>query len=124
MGLVGRHLEALGIPTLCIASARDIIEAGKPPRSVFVDHPLGHTTGKPFDPVDQMEIVRAALQAWPRFERPAQIIDLHRRWAGDEAWKAEAMRADAGDSRAPRDETPQYQFEADRRLAEARGAAG
>ena len=123
MSLVARHLEARGIPTLCITSARDIIESGRPPRAVYVDYPLGHTTGKPFDPADQIEIVRAALQAWPRFERAAQIIDLDRRWAENDDWKSDAMRADAGDTRAPRDEMPQYQLEADRLLAEARAAA-
>ncbi len=123
MSLVARHLEARGIPTLCITSARDIIESGRPPRAVYVDYPLGHTTGKPFDPADQIEIVRAALQAWPRFERAAQIINLDRRWAENDDWKSDAMRADAGDTRALRDEMPQYQLEADRLLAEARAAA-
>ena len=122
MSLVARHLEARDIPTLCIASARDIIEAGRPPRAVFVDHPLGHTTGKPFDPVDQTEIVRAALEAWPRFERPAQIIDLHRRWTDNDDWKDGAMRADQGDARSSRDESPRYQHDADRLAAEVRAA--
>ena len=123
MSLVARHLEARGIPTLAIVSARDIIEAGRPPRAVFVDYPLGHTTGKPFDPADQLALLRAALEAWPSFEQPGRIIDLDRRWAEDEGWKADEMRADGGDERAPRDETPRYQLESDRLLAEARSAA-
>src|SRR3546814_6957411 len=45
MALVARHLEAAGLPTLCIVSARDIVEAVDPPRAVFVDYPLGHTAG-------------------------------------------------------------------------------
>ena len=48
MSLAARRLEALGIPTLCLGSALDILEAGAPPRAVFVDYPLGHSAGKPF----------------------------------------------------------------------------
>ncbi len=56
MSLVARHLEGLGIPTLCLGSALDILEAGAPPRAAFVDYPLGHSAGRPFDPADQDQI--------------------------------------------------------------------
>lgn len=101
-----------------MASARDIIRAGNPPRTVFVDYPLGHTTGKPHDPADQAAVLRAALAAFPRFSGPGEIIDLGHRWAEDEGWREQAGR-DIGDQRQPRDLTPRYQTEEDRRLAEA-----
>jgi D-proline reductase (dithiol) PrdB len=37
VGLVARHLEANGIPTVTFSCARDITEAARPPRSVFLD---------------------------------------------------------------------------------------
>ncbi len=39
--LVARHLEANGIPTVVIATARDIVESAAVPRLLFVDFPLG-----------------------------------------------------------------------------------
>lgn len=118
--LVARHLEARGLPTLIIASAWDIVLAGRPPRTVFVDYPLGHTTGKPGDAADQLEILGAALAAFPKFEAPGGFVDLGRAWGADDAWKTEAAGAGGGDQRQPRDLTPRYQYEADRLLAEAR----
>lgn len=117
MCLVARHLEAKGIPTLCLGSALDILTAGNPPRAAFVDYPLGHSAGKPFDKADQYRVVAEALAAFGSLSAPG-IERLAGSWDADPDWPAQAMRADAGDLRQPRDETPRYQFEADRRLAE------
>ena len=118
MSLIARHLEARGIPTLCLASALDIIEAGNPPRAVFVDYPLGHTTGKPFDPQDQYEVVRDALHLFEHANAPGHVVHLERAWSADASWQQTAMDPKGGDTRQPRDTTPQYQTEDDRRLAE------
>lgn len=117
--LIARHLEDNGIPTLIIASALDITRSGRPPRAVFVDYPLGHTTGKPFDEADQLAILRDALKAFEEIATPDTIRDLGRRWAEDDAWKRAATDASSGDQRQPRDTTPRYQHEADRLAAEA-----
>ncbi len=124
MSLIARFLEAQGIPTLCMASAYDIIRAGWPPRSVFLDFPLGHTTGKPFAPDQQYDIVRQAMAAFDAASGPGQQVLLDYQWSGDTAWKSAATDASAGDQRAPRDETPRYQLEADREAAAAVMAAG
>ena len=39
-------------------------------------------------------------------------------WAAGEAWKSKATDTSSGDSRQPRDTTPQWQFEADRVAAQ------
>ena len=119
MSLVARHLEAAGLPTVCLASALDIVRAGRPPRAVFVDYPLGHTAGKPFDLDDQRAVVNAALEQLEAIEAPGTIVQLAQAWSDAPGWRSEAMRPDSGDQRAVRDETPRYQCEADRRLAEA-----
>jgi len=49
VGLIARVVEESGIPTISVSSARDITELVKPPRSVFVNFPLGHETGRPPD---------------------------------------------------------------------------
>lgn len=108
---------------MCIASALDIIEAGRAPRTVFVDYPLGHTAGRPFDPADQKRIVTSALDALVSITTPGQIITLPAHWSEDNTWRAEAVDPGQGDTRQPRDTTPRYQYEADRVLAEAQAGS-
>ncbi len=114
MCLIARHLEAAGTPTVTLTSAYDITSAGKPPRASFVDYPLGHTCGRPFDAKDQYEIVRAGLAGLEAIEEPGAIVDLGRRWSEDARWKADAMTGDGGDTRSARDTTPQWQHPEDR----------
>jgi hypothetical protein len=121
VSLVARHLEANGLPTMCMASALDIITAGRPPRATFVDYPLGHTTGKPFDRADQLAIVRAGVQGFETLHSAGAIQHLPNRW-GDDAWREEAGSRSGGDTRQPRDESPQFQHPEDRLAALASGA--
>lgn len=124
MSLIARHLESSGLPTVCLASALDIIESGRVPRAVFVDYPLGHTAGRPFDRADQRTIVAAALESLESVRAPEQIITLPVQWPDDPSWRSDAVDPDRGDTRQARDTTPRYQYEADRVLAEARDAGG
>jgi hypothetical protein len=121
VSLIARHLEANGIPTMCVASALDIIEAGRPPRTTFVDYPLGHTVGKPFDESDQLGILRAALDGLVTMTVPGAIRLLENSWVDDD-WRAAASSTEGDDTRQPRDETPQFQWPADRIAALASGA--
>lgn len=107
---------------MCLGSAIDILESGHPPRATFVDYPLGHTSGKPFDPADQLGIVRAALRGLETMSEGEGIRRLPNQWDAAGEWRADAMRADRGDTRQPRDETPQFQHPADREAARASGA--
>ena len=116
MGLVARHLEAAGIPTLCMSSALDITRAVNPPRAAFLDFPLGHTTGKPGRPELQRQILSDALLSFPEMTVPGSVRMLPYRWSDDERWKELAYAE--GDNRLPRHDTPQYQDEEDRRRAE------
>ena len=118
VSLIARHLEAHGLPTLCLGSAHDIFLAARPPRAVFVDYPLGHSAGVPFDPADQQAVLRSALSAFESIEQPEQLLTLANRWPKSGDWKAAAVDPDRGDTRAPRDTTPRYQTKDDRRLAE------
>jgi hypothetical protein len=120
VGLVARHLEAVGIPTLCMTSALDITNAVRPPRAAFLDYPLGHTTGKPNEPELQRRIMIEAVDAFSSLSEPGTVKRLLFRWSEDERWKERAFAG--GDDRRPRQDTPQYQCEEDRRLAERAGA--
>jgi len=129
VGLICREVESRGIPTVSLSSALSITASVDPPRAVHIDYPLGHTAGKPNDPVSQDAIVRAALEVLAQAERPGELRRLDLRWAENDDWKDGVMRpaADAGDDgkpraaddRAARTDLPQYQFEADRAAVES-----
>lgn len=126
MCLIARQLEQAGIATVTLTSARDITEAGNPPRAVFLDFPLGHTAGRVGEPALNLEIVRAALGALA-LEEPGVIVDLPHHWAADDGWKDDVMRVDVSpsgekstvDDRVERLDTPQYQSPADADAAAA-----
>ncbi len=118
------------MPTVGFTSARTITAAANPPRSVFLDLPLGHTTGPPGDHETQTTILRTGLTAGHGIAQPGSIVDLDVRWQDDD-WKADPLswsrnRQDrglsgqaAGDTRTGRSATPVYQTEADRVAAES-----
>ena len=88
-----RVVEEAGIPTVEIGSGRDIMEAVKPPRAVFMNFPLGHQTGKPFDKELQRAIVVAALEMLKSATEPGTIVDLPYVWKeGDDSWQEEAVK--------------------------------
>ena len=127
MGLIARLAESAGIPTLSMSSARDITAAVNPPRAVFLDWPLGHTSGRPDQPDLDADIMRATLAAFETIEAPGTIVDLAIPWAGDDDWKDRVLRprpSGAGheataDDRVGRHPTPQYQTNADADAAAA-----
>lgn len=71
-----------------MTSALDITQAVKPPRSVFLNFPLGHQTGKPHQPELQRQIVREALGCFETIRRPGEIIELPYVWdPNDRSWE-------------------------------------
>ena len=97
MGLIAREIEAAGVPTISMTSAWDVTAAVGPPRSVYLHHPLGHTTGRPGDPEGQRAIVSAALRVGFGARR-GEILPLRFRWEGDTGWEERAY--------TPEHETP------------------
>ena len=130
IGLIARHIEQAGFPTISFSSAWSITASANPPRAVFVDAPLGHTTGAPNKPDQQRELLLAGLSAGVAMTSPGTIMPLDYRWHDDQ-WRSDPLswsraRQDsgtleepAGDTRTGRADTPTYQSEADRLAAEA-----
>ena len=88
MGLIARAVEAAGIPTISMTSALDITRAVKPPRSVFVNFPLGHQTGKPHQPQLQRSIIIDAFRALETISTPGEIVTLPYAWDEvDDSWE-------------------------------------
>ena len=72
---------------MTFSCARDITEAVRPPRSVFLDYPLGSTCGRPHDPANQRAVLLAGLRLLETGQTPGQIVDLPYVWSADETWK-------------------------------------
>ena len=99
MSLVARHLEANGIPTVAMGSARDIVEECGVARFVFTDFPLGNPCGKPRDTAMQSAILGIALDLLERAWMPRTTLQTPFRWE-NEAWRDGFMRVDDGNRAA------------------------
>ena len=60
----------------------------KPPRSAFVNFPLGHQCGRPNDGVMQKSILRDALTIFVTATSPGEIVDLSYEWDEPFDWPA------------------------------------
>ena len=99
MSLVARHLEANGIPTVIMGSARDIVEECGVPRFVFTDFPLGNPCGKPWDAEMQRSILETALNLLDRAWMPRTTVQTPFHW-GSDAWRDAFFRVDNGNREA------------------------
>ena len=58
---LAHYFESEGLSTVLVGFVREHIEAIKPPRSLFLDFPMGRGMGKPNDPAFQKKVIRAAF---------------------------------------------------------------
>lgn len=80
MGLVARVIEAAGIPTVLVSTGRDLTAQVLPPRSVFVNFPMGNPFGRPFDVVMQRRILQDALGLVYTATAAGALVDLPYDW--------------------------------------------
>lgn len=80
MAVVARVVECLGLPTVCSTNARDITELVKPPRSGFLNFPLGNCVGRPLEAAQQRAVCRHILTLASRGEPAGMIADLPLQW--------------------------------------------
>ena len=83
MGLVARVVEEAGIPTVVVSTGRDLTALVRPPRSLFVNHPMGNPFGRPADVEQQIAILRAALALFDSVIEPGTIVDAPYEWGED-----------------------------------------
>jgi len=95
LSLVARHLEANGIPTVLIGSAKDVVEYCGVARFYFTDFPLGNPCGHPWRPDMQLEIVRQALRLFEEANAPRTTVTAPFSWREDGAlWRPRYGRVD------------------------------
>jgi D-proline reductase (dithiol) PrdB len=92
VSLVARHLEANGLPTVVVGSARDIVEQCAVPRFVFTDFPLGNPCGKPDDAMMQRAILGMALDVLESACHPRTTVQAPFQWDSTGEWRATYMR--------------------------------
>jgi D-proline reductase (dithiol) PrdB len=110
VSLVARHLEANGISTAIVGSARDVVEHCGVPRFLFTDFPLGNPCGKPWDVEMQRQIVAYALDLLESATCSRTTVQAPFVWSEDSSWRQRYARVDPS------------QAENLRRLGEARRA--
>ncbi len=94
MSLVARHLEANGIPTVIVGSARDIVEHCGVPRFLFTDLPLGNPCGKPWDTEMQRRVVGYSLDLLESATCPRTTVQAPFIWSEDSSWRESYARID------------------------------
>ena len=89
-GIIARALEARGMPTISTTTLYEMSAAVKPPRTCFLDFPLGCPAGRPFAGDQQREILRSVFALAPSFDgRPWAMETLPQQWSpdGDRSWE-------------------------------------
>ena len=87
MSLVARHLEENGIPTVTIATARDIVERCGVARLVHTDYPLGNPCGQPFNLAEQRQIIDLAMNLLETAVEPQTTVTAPFEWPKGDEWK-------------------------------------
>ncbi|HUZ86724.1 MAG TPA: hypothetical protein VNF26_07185 [Candidatus Baltobacterales bacterium] len=90
MGLVARVFEREGISTVTLTSALDVTERVRPPRSAFLNFPLGNQAGPPGRPDLQREILKRTLALLESAKGPGEIVELRFEWP-DSDWQAQVV---------------------------------
>ena len=87
VGLVARHLEASGLPTVIMGAAKDIVEHCGVPRFLWSDFPLGNSAGRPFDVASQAQTLELALRVLESAPAARTTVQSPQRWTEDAEWK-------------------------------------
>ena len=68
---------------MVVSTGRDLTEQVLPPRSVFVNFPMGNPFGKPGDVAMQRRVLGDALRLAETATRGGTLVDLPYAWEGD-----------------------------------------
>ena len=80
MGLVGRVIEAAGIPTVTLNMIWVYQRLVGMPRVAAIEHPFGRPYGDVGDADTQREVLRAALAVFAKADEPGHVEHLPFVW--------------------------------------------
>lgn len=69
---------------MVLGSAFDILSSAWPPRTAFVNYPLGHQAGKPLNIADQLRVVQTGLDTLEVMQQPGQVSIVDCTWGQTE----------------------------------------
>ena len=69
-------MEEAGIATMTVSVGLDITRLVRPPRTSFLNYPMGNEAGRPGRNDEQREIVQRTLEAAASIEKADEIVDL------------------------------------------------
>ncbi len=87
MSLMARQLEALGIATVILGAAKDIVEHVGVPRLLFSDVPLGNAAGLPHDVASQDLTLELGLRLLEGAPAARCTLQSPVRWHGSPDWR-------------------------------------
>ncbi|MEQ8230690.1 MAG: hypothetical protein RKL32_03175, partial [Gammaproteobacteria bacterium] len=79
-GIVARVVEAHGIVTVMLSTGRDLSANVRPPRTAFVNFPMGNALGAPFEVAQQRRILADVLALAADARDPGVLVDLPYSW--------------------------------------------
>lgn len=80
MGLLAREIEAQGVTTVALALVRELAEAVKAPRMLYLHWPFGHALGEPGNRDQQRAVLYDAFTLARLAPRPGLIVYLPYQW--------------------------------------------
>ena len=75
------------MPTVVIATARDIVESAAVPRLLFVDFPLGAPCGEPWNVEQQRAVLEQAFRLLETATAPRTTVEAGLAWSKGQRWK-------------------------------------
>lgn len=88
MGVLARAIERAGLPTVCSTNAHDITELVKPPRSAFLNYPLGNCVGRPGEPAEQRAVCADIVALADHDDPGGMLLPLPYQWP-EPGWAAD-----------------------------------
>jgi len=93
VSLAANALEAVGIASVIMGCAKDIVEYVGVPRFLFNNFPLGNSAGLPDDPDSQLAIAEMALDLLMSAKEPRTTRQSSFAWSGKANWQLDYSNA-------------------------------
>ena len=80
MGLLAREIESRGVTTVALALVKEVAEAARAPRFLYLHWPFGHALGEPGHIAQQRTVLYDMLSMAVSAPCPGMVIELPYRW--------------------------------------------
>jgi hypothetical protein len=111
VGLLAREIERAGLTTVSLALVKEVAQAARAPRMLYLHWPFGHALGEPGKPDQQRTVLHDMLSMARRATRPGLVVQLPYRWRREtyppvDDWQADSEAFTAALTEAERASGP------------------